>query len=107
MGKNVRAETFCAHRKSRQNTLPRVLVGLGITLVACGRRLLLAEALEPRLPSLRLDVEKLQEAEEVGPKVAESIQEFFGDSHNRDWASGLPRRAQSGTIERKQEGGII
>src|SRR3989454_9619265 len=63
--------------KSRKNPLPRVLVGLGIRFVGVRTAVLLAEAFGSLDAIADAGVETLQQAEEGGPKVAESIHEFF------------------------------
>ncbi len=75
--------------KSRQNPLPRVLVGLGIRFVGVRTAVLLAEAFGSLDAIAGADLETLQEAEEVGPKVAESIHEFFREPRNRELVERL------------------
>jgi DNA ligase (NAD+) len=75
--------------KSRQNPLPRVLVGLGIRFVGVRTAVLLAEAFGSLDAIADADVETLQQAEEVGPKVAESIHEFFREPRNRELVDRL------------------
>ena len=89
MGKKSAENVLRNIEKSRQNPLPRVLVGLGIRFVGVRTAVLLAEALGSLDAIAQADVETLQQAEEVGPKVAESIHEFFRDSHNRDLVERL------------------
>jgi len=70
--------------RSRSQPLPRVLNGLGIPFV--GERT--AQILAAHFGSLdeiaKAPIEKLMEAEEVGPKVAESIRQFFQEPRNRE-----------------------
>ena len=75
--------------KSRQNPLPRVLVGLGIRFVGVRTAVLLAEAFGSLDVIANADVETLQQADEVGPKVAESIHEFFREPRNRELVERL------------------
>src|SRR6185436_129929 len=75
--------------KSRQNPLPRVLVGLGIRFVGARTAVLLAEAFGSLDAIAEADMETLQQAEEVGPKVAESIHEFFREPRNRELVERL------------------
>src|SRR5438876_1356572 len=75
--------------KSRQNPLPRVLVGLGIRFVGVRTAVLLAEAFGSLDAIANADVEMLQQAEEVGPKVAESIHEFIREPRNRELVERL------------------
>jgi DNA ligase (NAD+) len=69
---------------SRKNPLPRVLSALGIRFVGERTAMFLAEqfgSLE-RIASAELD--ELQDAEEVGPKIAESVFQFFREPRNRE-----------------------
>jgi len=70
--------------RSRSQPLSRVLNGLGIPFV--GERT--AQILAAHFGSLdeiaKAPIEKLMEAEEVGPKVAESIRQFFQEPRNRE-----------------------
>ena len=69
---------------SRSQPLARVLNGLGIPFV--GERT--AQILASHFGSLDAiglaSDEELQEADEIGPKVAESIRQFFAEQQNRD-----------------------
>jgi DNA ligase (NAD+) len=70
--------------RSRSQPLSRVLNGLGIPFV--GERT--AQILAAHFGSLdeiaKAPIERLMEAEEVGPKVAESIRQFFQEPRNRE-----------------------
>ncbi|HUS45729.1 MAG TPA: NAD-dependent DNA ligase LigA [Phycisphaerae bacterium] len=72
-----------AAEKSKGASLPRVLYGLGIRHV--GRAL--AETLAAAFGSLdalaKADEERLLEVEDVGPEVARSVVEWFGNKQNR------------------------
>lgn len=69
---------------SRAQPLPRVLNGLGIPFV--GERT--AQILAAHFGSLdeigAADAEHLQEANEIGPKVAAAIRQFFDEKRNRE-----------------------
>jgi DNA ligase (NAD+) len=70
--------------QSRKNPLPRVLTALGIRFVGERTAVFLAEALGGMDAIASASVEELQRAEEVGPKVAESVFEFFRERRNCD-----------------------
>ena len=89
MGKKSAENVLRNIEKSRQNPLPRLLVGLGIRFVGVRTAVLLAEAFGSLDSIAEADVETLQQAEEVGPKVAESIHEFFREPRNRDLVERL------------------
>ncbi|MGP0072315.1 MAG: NAD-dependent DNA ligase LigA [Bryobacteraceae bacterium] len=67
---------------SKQNPLPRVLTALGIRFVGERTAVFLAEALGSMDAIAKASVEELQQAEEVGPKVAESVYQFFREPRN-------------------------
>jgi DNA ligase (NAD+) len=75
--------------KSRQNPLPRVLVGLGIRFVGVRTAVLLAEAFGSLDAIAAADTQALQQAEEVGPKVAQAIHVFFHEPRNRELVERL------------------
>jgi DNA ligase (NAD+) len=89
MGKKSAQNVLRNIEKSRQNPLPRVLVGLGIRFVGVRTAVLLAEAFGSLDAIANADAETLQQAEEVGPKVAESIHEFFREPRNRELVERL------------------
>jgi DNA ligase (NAD+) len=68
---------------SKQNPLPRVLTALGIRFVGERTAVFLAEAFGSLDRIASLSPEDLQRAEEVGPKVAESIYQFFREPRNQ------------------------
>jgi len=70
--------------KSKQNPLPRVLTALGIRFVGERTAVFLGEAFGSLDTIAQASVEQLQQAEEVGPKVAESIYQFFREPHNQE-----------------------
>src|SRR4029077_10872153 len=69
--------------------LPRLLVGLGIRFVGVRTAVLLAEAFGSLDAIAEAGGGTLPTAEEVGPKVAESIHEFFREPRNRDLVERL------------------
>jgi DNA ligase (NAD+) len=89
MGKKSAQNVLRNIEKSRENPLPRLLVGLGMRFVGVRTAVLLAEAFGSLDAIAEADVETLQQAEEVGPKVAESIHEFFREPRNRELVDRL------------------
>jgi DNA ligase (NAD+) len=77
--------------RSRKQPLPRVLNGLGIPFVGERTAQILAETFGSLDAIADADEEKLQEAEEVGPKVSESIRQFFHERRNRELVDRLRR----------------
>ena len=74
---------------SRKQPLPRVLNGLGIPFVGERTAQILADTFGGLDAIADADEEKLQEAEEVGPKVSESIRQFFHERRNRELVERL------------------
>lgn len=75
--------------KSRKNPLPRVIQALGIRFVGERTSVLLAEQFGSLDKIAKASEEELQEAGEVGPRIAESIAQFFKESHNRELVERL------------------
>ena len=74
---------------SKLNPLPRVLSALGIRFVGERTAVFLAEAFGRMDAIAAASVEQLQRADEVGPKVAESLAQFFREPHNRELVDRL------------------
>jgi DNA ligase (NAD+) len=93
---------------SRSRPLPRVLNGLGIPFVGERTAQILAETFGSLDAILEADEDALQQAEEVGPKVSESIRQFFHEPRNRDLVERLRKAGLTfhHTI-RKKEGGTL
>jgi DNA ligase (NAD+) len=75
--------------KSRENPLPRVLTALGIRFVGERTAVFLAEAFGGLDAIAAAGLDDLQLAEEVGPKVAESVFQFFREPRNRQLVERL------------------
>jgi DNA ligase (NAD+) len=74
---------------SKKNPLPRVLTALGIRFVGERTAVFLAEAFGGLDRIASASLEELQQAEEVGPKVALSISQFFSEPRNRELVERL------------------
>jgi DNA ligase (NAD+) len=89
MGEKSATNILANIDRSRRQPLPRLLNGLGIPFV--GERT--AQILSDHFGSLdeiaAAPREILQEAAEVGPKVAESIRQFFDEKRNRELVERL------------------
>jgi len=83
MGKKSAGNVIRNIDNSRKNPLPRVLTALGIRFVGERTAVFLAEAFGSMDAIAKASLEELQQAEEVGPKVADSIFQFFGEPHNQ------------------------
>jgi DNA ligase (NAD+) len=74
---------------SKLSPLPRVLNALGIRFVGERTAVFLAEYFGSMEAIESATLEQLQQAEEVGPKVAESIFQFFREPRNRELVDRL------------------
>ncbi len=99
MGKKSASKIIANIEQSRRQPLPRVLNGLGIPFV--GERT--AQILAAHFGSLDAIAaapgEALQEASEVGPKVARAIQDFFAEERNRDLLAQLRAAGLTWSVE--------
>jgi DNA ligase (NAD+) len=75
--------------RSRKQPLARVLNGLGIPFVGERTAQILADHFGSLDAIAAADLETLQEAEEVGPKVGDSIHQFFAEPRNRELVERL------------------
>ncbi len=78
---------------SRQQPLNRLIFGLGIRYVGETTAKTLAAAVTHITDFYDWDVEKLETLEDIGPKVATSVADFFARKENRDM---IARLAESG-----------
>ncbi len=75
--------------ESRKQELPRVLQGLEIRFVGERTSVLLAEQFGSMDKIAAADLDQLQAAGEVGPRIAESIIQFFREPKNRELVEKL------------------
>ena len=101
MGKKSAEKLVANIERSKHLPLPRVLNALGIRFVGERTAQLLAEHFGSLDAIQSADREELQAAEEVGPKVAESIYQFFSEPKNRDLIEGLRAAGVRFDYERK------
>jgi len=88
--------------RSRKLPLPRVLAALGIRFVGERTAQILAERFGSLDRIASATEEELQSAEEVGPKVAESIRQFFAEARNRELVEALREAGLTFTGEQKR-----
>ena len=111
MGKKSAEKILANIAASREKPLERVLNGLGIPFVGERTAQILARTFGSMDTIAGAGMDTLQEAEEVGPKVAHSIQQFFQEPRNQELverlrAAGLQftqeiRRRVAGALEGK------
>jgi DNA ligase (NAD+) len=84
--------------------LERVIYGLGIRMVGERTAQFLAEHFGSMDALERADLEELQSVNEVGPRIAESIVEFFGIAANRKLVERLREAGLTLTGKKKERG---
>ena len=91
LGKKSARKIVESIERSKRAPLARLVYGLGIRHV--GERT--AELLVERFPSIRdlkaATAEQLEEVDEVGPRIAESVQAFFQSDRNRELLGRLQK----------------
>jgi len=89
---------------SKKLPLERVIYGLGIRMVGERTAQFLAEHFGSMEALADAGVEELQNVNEVGPKIAESIAEFFSNPPNRELVKRLEKSGLKFTGEKKERG---
>jgi DNA ligase (NAD+) len=89
---------------SKKLALERVIYGLGIRFVGERTAQFLAEHFGSMEALEHADVEELQNVNEVGPRIAESIAEFFSIAANRKLVERLRDAGLTLSGEKKQRG---
>ena len=89
MGRKSAEKLLRNIEESKQRPLPRVLTALGIRYVGERTAQFLAEAFGSLDAIAAADVETLQGVPEVGPRVAQSIYDFFREPRNRELVERL------------------
>jgi DNA ligase (NAD+) len=89
---------------SKKLPLERVIYGLGIRFVGERTAQFLAEHFGSLDAIMKATAEELQEVNEVGPRIAESIAEFFSDEHNRQLVNDLRKAGLTLTGQKKERG---
>jgi len=90
--------------KSKTLPLERVIYGLGIRMVGERTAQFLAEHFGSMEAFEKAGVEELQNVNEVGPRIAESIVEFFGIAANRKLVERLREAGLTLSGQKRQRG---
>jgi DNA ligase (NAD+) len=99
------AENLLAEiEQSRKLPLERVIFGLGIRFVGERTAEFLAEHFGSMDALMEASVEELEEVNEVGPRIAKSIHEFFAEPHNQQLVKRLKAHGLTFTGVKKQRG---
>lgn len=99
MGKKSAANVIAQIDRSRGNALYRMIFGLGIRYVGERTAQILADDFGSMDALMAASKEELEQVEEVGPRIAESIHIFFREEANRT----LVRRLQQAGLNPVQE----
>jgi DNA ligase (NAD+) len=89
MGEKSAANLVSAIDHSRNTTLPRFIYALGIRNVGESTARDLANSIGDIDALMDADVDRLEEVQDVGPVVAQSIASFFHEPHNRKVVNDL------------------
>jgi DNA ligase (NAD+) len=104
MGKKSAENVLGEIEASKKLPLERVIFGLGIRFVGERTAQFLAEHFGSLDALMKASAEELEEVNEVGPRIAESIVEFFGDEHNRKLVADLRKAGLTFTGQKKEKG---
>jgi len=89
---------------SKKLPLERVIYGLGIRMVGERTAQFLAEHFGSMDALMKASEEELLEVEEVGPRIAQSIAEFFREPKNRELIERLRKAGLTFTGKKKERG---
>jgi DNA ligase (NAD+) len=104
MGEKSAENVLAEIEASKKLPLERVIYGLGIRFVGERTAQFLAEHFGSLDAIMKASAEELEEVNEVGPRIAESIVEFFGDEHNRKLVGDLRKAGLTFTGQKKEKG---
>jgi DNA ligase (NAD+) len=104
MGEKSAENVLAEIETSKSLPLERVIYGLGIRFVGERTAQFLAEHFGALDAIMNASAEELEEVNEVGPRIAESIVEFFADEHNRKLVSDLRKAGLTFTGQKKEKG---
>lgn len=91
MGKKLAANLLASIHSSKENSLERLLFGLGIRLVGEKAAKTLAREFKDMDTLMQANVDELTSIHEIGPKMAESIVQYFANPRARTLVEKLKR----------------
>src|SRR5271165_772710 len=103
MGKKSADKVIENIERSRRQSLARVLNGLGIPFVGERTAQILADYFGDLDVIAKSSVEELQQADEVGPKVASAMRGFFDEKQNQELVERLRDAGLQFTQEKKRK----
>ncbi len=104
MGEKSAENVLAEIEASKKLPLERVIYGLGIRFVGERTAQFLAEHFGSLDAIMKASAEELEEVNEVGPRIAESIVEYFADEHNLILVSDLRKAGLTFTGRKKEKG---
>lgn len=104
MGEKSAENVLTEIEASKRLPLERVIYGLGIRFVGERTALFLAEHFGSLDAIMNASAGELEEVNEVGPRIAESIVEFFADDHNRKLVNDLRKAGLTFAGQKKEKG---
>jgi DNA ligase (NAD+) len=104
MGEKSAQNVLDEIQRSKQLPLERVIYGLGIRFVGERTAEFLAEHFGSIEALMKASQEELQDVNEVGPRIAESIVEFFAEPRNRELVKRLAEAGLTFTGKKKERG---
>jgi DNA ligase (NAD+) len=107
MGKKSAQNVLDEIEKSRKADLARVIFAVGIRFVGERTAQFLAEHLGSMDKLAEAGPEDLKEVEEIGPKVAQSIVEFFHEKRNRDVIEKLRKAGLQFEQKKRRASGVL
>ncbi len=107
MGKKSAQNVLAEIEKSKKADLARVIYAIGIRFVGERTAQLLAEHFGSMDQFAEAAPEELYEVEEIGPKVAQSIVEFFHEKRNRDVIENLRQAGLQFEQKKQRTGGSL
>ncbi len=104
MGEKSAQNLLAEIEASKKLPLERVIYGLGIRFVGERTAQFLAEHFGSMEDLMSADEAQLEEVNEVGPRIAQSIREFFAEPRNRELVKRLHLAGLTFTGKKKQRG---
>ena len=89
--------------QSKKAPFSRVLLGLGMPFVGERTAQLLAEAFGSMDALMEASTEELESVNEVGPKVAEAVRDYFSEPRNRELVEHLRAAGLTFTAEKRKK----
>ncbi|HYK51343.1 MAG TPA: NAD-dependent DNA ligase LigA, partial [Terriglobales bacterium] len=104
MGEKSAQNVLDEIEKSKKLPLERLILGLGIRFVGERTAQFLAEHFGSVDDLMKAGQEELEEVNEVGPRIAESIREFFEQPPNRDLVDRLRKAGLTFSGKKRERG---